>query len=249
MLLAIDIGNTTIHNGIFRRNTLIKDFRIPTYSDDLEAWYAKRLRPRINDIDSIIVASVVPLALARVKKLFRKIFNMGVIIVGVDISSGVHNLYDNPMQVGQDRLVNARAAYELYGRNCIIADFGTAITIDVINNKKEYLGGVISAGPELSLWALSEKTALLPKVTIRRPAGILGRKTQDSMIIGAVYGFSSMCDGIVYKLKKRYCHHATVIATGGLSALIGPYCETVNKIDPNLTLKGLRLIMQDYRHV
>jgi len=121
-------------------------------------------------------------------------------------------------------------------------DFGTAITIDIVNRSKEYLGGVIAPGPEISLWALSERTALLPKVGIKKPKGILGRETQESMLIGIIHGFSSLCDGMIARLKKKYCKHAKVIATGGFSKLIGPYCKTVDKIDPDLTLKGLMLI-------
>jgi type III pantothenate kinase len=146
--------------------------------------------------------------------------------------------------------VNARAAYELYGGECVIADFGTAITIDIVNKNKEYIGGVIAPGPGISLWALSEKTALLPKVSITKPKGILGRETRQSMLIGVVYGFSGLCDSVVRKLKKRYCKNAKVIATGGFSSLLGPYCETVDIIEPELTLKGLQIINQlKERHV
>ena len=245
MLLAIDIGNTNIHNGIFNGRVLVKDFRISTYSGELTLVYTKKLRPYLKKIDLIVVASVVPEVLKRVEKILHKIFNKKVIVIGRDIDSGVKNLYTKPQQVGQDRLVNARAAYELYGGECIIVDFGTAITIDIVNKHKEYLGGVIACGPGLSLWALSEKTALLPKVNMKKPRRFLGKETRESMVIGAVYGFSSLCDGLVAKLKKRYCKFPKVIATGGFSRLIGPYCESVDRIDPNLTLKGLELIGEE----
>ncbi|MCX5687227.1 MAG: type III pantothenate kinase, partial [Candidatus Omnitrophica bacterium] len=176
------------------------------------------------------------------ERAIRKTINRNCIVVGRDVDSGVKNLYKNPRQVGSDRLVNARAAYELYGGECIIVDFGTAITIDIVNKKMQYIGGVIAPGPGISLWALTEKTALLPKVTIKKPKGTLGRETKESMIIGIVYGFGSLCDGIVGKLKKRYCKNAKVIITGGFSKLIGSYCESADIIDPELTLKGLRII-------
>lgn len=242
MLLAIDIGNTNIHNGVFDKKVLKKTFRIPTYAKNLNAQYAGKLNPCAGKIERVIIASVVPAALKKVEKAIKDITGRKSMVIGRDIDSGVKNLYKNPRQVGSDRLVNARSAYELYGGGCIIVDFGTAITIDIVNKKRQYIGGVIAPGPEISLWALSERTALLPKVAIKKPNGILGRETKESMLIGIVYGFSSLCDGIVRKLKRQYCAHAKVIATGGFSKLIGPYCESIDKIDPDLTLKGLRII-------
>jgi len=245
MLLAIDIGNTSIHNGIFDKKVLKRVFRMPTYSSDLAGDYEVKLKSYLNIIDSVIVTSVVPIVLKNVEKVIKKTINRNCIVVGRDVDSGVKNLYKNPEQVGSDRLVNARAAYELYGGACIVVDFGTAITIDIVNEKRQYIGGVIAPGPGISLWALHEKTALLPKVIIKKPKGILGRETKESMLIGIICGFSSLCDGIVYKLKRRYSRNAKVIATGGFSKLIGPYCESANKIDINLTIKGLRLIAED----
>jgi type III pantothenate kinase len=246
MLLAIDIGNTSIYNGIFDKKVLKKTFRIPTYSNDLRSGYRVKLKSCLRNIDSVIVTSVAPVALNKLEKAIKKIINKNCIVVGRDVDSGIKNLYKNPKQVGSDRLVNARAAYELYGGGCIVVDFGTAITIDIVNKEKQYIGGVIAPGPGISLWALYEKTALLPKVNIRKPKGILGRETKESMIIGIVHGFSSLCDGVVARLKKQYCKNAKVIITGGFSELIGPYCESADKIDPELTLKGLAIISEGY---
>ncbi|MDP8230955.1 MAG: type III pantothenate kinase [Candidatus Gorgyraea atricola] len=229
MLLAIDIGNTYIHNGIFEGKVLKESFRVSTNSRNLRSIYKKRF-------DAVIAVSVVPKALKDVEKALGK----KAMVVGRDIDSGVKNMYKNPRQVGQDRLVNARAAYELYGGSCIIVDFGTAITIDVVNDRKEYLGGVIMPGVEISLEALSNKAVLLPKVKLGKPRGVLGKDTRQSMINGAVYGFSSMCDGIIARYGRK-----KVIATGGMSRLIAPYCKSVDKIDPELTLKGLRLIGEE----
>ena len=215
------------------------------YSKNLNMEYAKNLNRYLKDIDSVIITSVVPQALKKVENAIKDITGKKSAVVGRDLDSGVKNLYNNPGQVGPDRLVNARAAYELYGGECIIVDFGTAITIDIVNQRMQYIGGVIAPGPGISLWALSEKTALLPMITIKKPKGILGKETKESMRAGIIYGFSSLCDGIVCKLKKRYCRNAKVIVTGGFSKLIGPYCETADRIDPDLTLKGLRLIAED----
>ena len=207
--------------------------------------YARNLKRYLKDIDSVIITSVVPQALKKVENAIKDITGKKSIVVGRDMDSGVKNLYNNPRQVGPDRLVNARAAYELYGGECIVVDFGTAITIDIVNQRRQYIGGIIAPGPGISLWALSEKTAFLPVIAIKKPKGILGKETKESMLAGIIYGFSSLCDGIVCKLKKRYCRNAKVIVTGGFSKLIGPYCETADKIDPDLTLKGLRLIAGD----
>jgi type III pantothenate kinase len=245
MLLTIDIGNTSIYNGVFDKDTLKVNFRISACSENLDKEYKAKLKSYRKDIDCVIVTSVVPCVLKNVEKAVRKTVNKNCVVVGRDIDSGIENLYKDPKQVGSDRLVNARAAYELYGGGCIIVDFGTAITIDIVNKKKQYIGGVITPGPGISLWALYEKTALLPKIDIKRPKKLLGKETKESMLSGIIYGFSSLCDGLVNKLKKKYCKNAKVIITGGFSKLIGPYCESADKIDYDLTLKGLKLISED----
>jgi len=241
MLLAVDIGNTNIHCGIFKGDSLGKTFTIKTRDKTL----GRKIRPYAKQIDRAIIASVVPEALKYIEKGLCGVLKCRVLVVGRDVDSGVKNRYRKPGQVGQDRLVNARAAFELYGGRAVVVDFGTAITIDVINDKKEYLGGVIAPGVELSIDALSRRAVLLPDVALRQPRDILGRETRESMISGAIYGYSSLCDGVVERLKKKYCKRCRVIATGGMSRLIGPYCKTVNSIDPDLTLKGLRLIGED----
>lgn len=242
MLLAIDIGNTSIHSGVFKGRILRKTFRIPVASGDLKAQYIKGLGPYLRDIKAVVIVSVAPKVLRRLEPMLKKIVNVKTFVVGRDLDSGVKNLYRRPHQVGQDRLVNARAAYELHGGASVIVDFGTAITIDVVNKNKEYIGGLIVPGIEISLEALSERAVLLPKVRLKKPKSFLGKETKESMVSGAVYGFSGLCDRIVKGLKKRYCKSGKVVATGGISKFIGPYCDSVDKIDPELTLKGLRLI-------
>lgn len=242
MLLAIDIGNTNIHYGLFKGKKLAKVFIVPSYRREL---YIKSLRPYLKKIDRVVVASVAPKVLREVLKILKGSVTAKILVVGRSVDSGVKNLYKNPKQVGQDRLVNARAMYELYGGPGIIVDFGTAITIDIVTKNKAYIGGIIAPGVEISTSVLSERAALLPKVKLRRPKDIIGKETTESMISGAVYGFAGLCDGIVQRFRDTYAKDAVVIATGGMSRLIGPYCKTVNRIDPELTLKGLRIIGED----
>jgi type III pantothenate kinase len=255
MLLAVDIGNTSINNGIFEGKKLRKTFRIPSRTGNMEKEYVRVLASYLKHkeqpkgrvpgkIDGIIIVSVVPPALKSVEKILKSVCGVDITVVGRDADSGVRNLYKKPEQVGQDRLVNARASYDLYGGASIIVDLGTAITIDLINKNKEYMGGVIAPGAEISLKVLSERACLLPEVEIEKPGDILGRETAESMINGAVYGFSGLCDGIVRKLKKKYGAKCKVVLTGGMSPLFAPYCETIDTVDPDLTLKGLKLIYE-----
>jgi len=245
MFLAVDIGNTAIHNGIFKAGALRKIFNIPTYTTGLDRQYIKKLGASLRKIKAVIIVSVVPDVSRQVEETLKNLLGVRALVVGRDVDSGVKNLYKRPLQVGQDRLVNARAAYELCSRGAVIVDFGTAVTIDVVTRNREYIGGVIAPGIEISLNVLSERAALLPRISLKRPQGLLGRDTVESMRSGTVYGFSSLCDGLVVRLKKGYCRRGMVVATGGMSRFIGPYCRTVDKIDPDLTLKGLNLIGAD----
>jgi len=152
-------------------------------------------------------------------------------------------LYRRPAQVGQDRLVNAYAAFFSYGAPLIVIDFGTAVTFDVVSQKREYLGGMILPGLKISLDSLAQRTALLPSIRLTSPAEFIGRDTKNSMLSGIVYGFSSLVDELCRKIKKKLGSKARVVATGGDAGLIGRYCRVINKIDKDLTLKGLALIM------
>ncbi len=252
MLLAIDIGNTNITLGIFDGKILRSTWRFATGSQKTQDEYLldfkalfEELKVEVAIIKDIIIVSVVPKTLTLIESALKRIFNKDIILVGRDLDAGVKNLYDDPKQVGQDRLVNAKAAYSIYGGPAIIVDFGTAITCDVVSKIGEYLGGVIAPGVEISLKALVERAALLPEIELEEPKGILGKDTKESMRSGIFYGFSSLCDGIVRSLKEVSFRDATVIATGGHSKLIGPYCETVEKIDLDLTLKGLEIIYRE----
>lgn len=239
-LLAINIGNTNISIGLFKDDTLILRHRIPTED--------KRYGDSIKDIvkespEGIILASVVPTVTGELKKTLKGLFNLPVLVVGEDIDPGVQNLYDTPSQVGIDRLINAAAAIYLYGYPVIIIDFGTAITVDIISEKGEFSGGVILAGINMSLNALSSGTALLPPVPdITPPKDLIGTNTIDCMRSGIFYGVSSMIDGLVDKIRTRFGSRVLTIGTGGDAETLYPYCKGIDKVDKDLTLHGLRII-------
>jgi type III pantothenate kinase len=184
---------------------------------------------------------VVPKATAALKLALKGWLRPKPLILGENVKAPVTNKYRIPSQVGQDRLVNAAAAYFLYGGPAIVVDFGTAITVDLVSRRREYLGGLIVPGVEISLEVLTAKAALLPRIELTPPTELLGRDTVSSMKSGLFYGYSSLCDGIVRRLKARHAPKAKVIATGGHAGLIAPYCKTFQRVDSNLTLKGLEL--------
>lgn len=242
MLLAIDIGNTTMAFGIFEGKRLKSSWKISTRNIFLKS---KVLKP-LKDVDGVIISSVVPKATPIIKKLIKNRFRIKPLVLGDNIKAPIKNLYRNPGQVGQDRLVNAVAASELFGAPIIVVDFGTAITFDVISKRKEYLGGIIVPGIEISLEALSSKAALLPRIKLSQPKEFLGRDTVSSMKSGIFYGFGSLCDCLIERLKARFGEQS-VIATGGHSHLIAKFCKSIDKVKPDLTLQGLRIIYEKAR--
>lgn len=240
MLLAIDIGNTTIAFGVFQNKNLKSSWKVSTQC----LLSGKSLRFQ-KDIDAAIISSVVPKATPIIKKAIAKKYGIRPFVVGAgDIKAPIKNLYRRPNQVGQDRLVNAVAVKELYGYPAIVIDFGTAITFDVISRKGEYLGGLIFPGIETSLDALSEKAALLPKIKVAPPKGLIGRDTVESMRSGVLYGTGALCDGVIAKLKAK-CGRGEpmkVVATGGHCRLMARFSRSIDIVDPDLTLHGLRII-------
>ncbi len=239
MLLAVDIGNTNISFGIFKGNRIIKRFNIPT-----KGYTPKKLERKLGkaDTDDVIICSVVPKTCKILEEGLQRLSGKRPYIIGKDIKAPIKNLYRKPRQVGQDRLVNAYAGAILYGAPLIVVDFGTAITFDVISKRKEYLGGMILPGLQISLDALAERTALLPEIKLNKPKEFIGRDTQNSMLSGIVYGFASLTDGLAKRIKEKIGKNALVIGTGGNISLIGKYCKALDKIDKDLTLKGLNLI-------
>lgn len=242
-LLAIDIGNTNITIGIFKGKKLIKKTKISTQKHSLYTRYFTSILNKF-DMNSIIISSVVPDALIKVKSILKRLAGCKISVLGENIKAPIRNLYRIKEEVGQDRLVNAVGARILYGAPCVIVDFGTAITFDVVSSKGEYLGGLILPGIEISLSSLYEKTALLPKVKLTRAIYIIGKDTVNSMRGGILFGFGAMCDGLAARYRKILGKSTKVIATGGNAGLMKRYTRSIQIVDEDLTLKGLLLIGQ-----
>lgn len=239
MLLTVDIGNTNISFGIFKDNRRIKKLDIPT-----KEYTLKRKHDLLSGIHigNSIVCSVVPQVARSVIRDLKKELNSPPFIVGENIEVPLKNLYHNPRQLGQDRLVNAYAGALLFGAPLIVIDFGTAITFDVVSGQKEFMGGLILPGLRMSLNALSQKTALLPHVELSAPQALIARDTKNSILSGVVYGVALLADSVTQKIKEKIGGNAKIIATGGDARLIKRYCERIQRVDPDLTLKGLNLL-------
>lgn len=249
MLFAVDVGNTSISAGIFASDLLVSKISIKTKVKQDVEYYFKKLNNFLiesnlkkDEITGFVISSVVPDVTKLFRKLSKKYFGINPLVVDYKTKTGLKITYAAPSQVGSDRIVNAVAAYNLYGAPAIVVDCGTATTFDLVSKEREYLGGVIFPGIGMSLNALYRDTALLPKVELQKPTSIIGKNTTESIQIGIVYGFSSMIDGIVERLKKEFLTPPKVIGTGGWSSLISQYSKSIQKTDPDLTLQGLRLI-------
>jgi len=251
MLLAVDVGNTQTHIGMFSDGALVEHWRFATVrestSDELATVLVGLLELRgltLKDIDGAIVSSVVPQLVHEYDGVSKRYLNDVVKIVGPGLNIGIPIRTENPHEVGADRLVNAVAAYDHVGAACIVVDFGTAITYDVVSAEGELLGAIISPGVEISMEALSERAARLPKVELEEPKELIGRSTQASIQSGVIYGFAGQVDGIVSRVRQELGVEATTIATGGLATSIAPFCEEIDEIDDLLTLTGLRLLWE-----
>jgi len=239
MLLVIDIGNTNITFGLLKGKRIIRTFNIPTKDYGLNKLKAKLSKAKP---ENTVICSVVPRATEKLKRDLLALTARKPYIIGKDILVPIKNLYLKPKQVGQDRLVNAYAASKLYGVPLIAIDFGTAITFDIISKKRAYLGGMILPGLKISLEALNQRTALLPKIKLEEPNAFIGRDTKNSMLSGIIYGFGSLADELITRIRKAIGQNALAIATGGNTELISKYCRKINKIDVSLTLKGLSML-------
>lgn len=254
MLLALDIGNTNTVAGLFRGPALLHHWRLPTQREatadglamqllDLFAYHGLAGR----EVGAVAVACVVPPLLMAVDEMSRRYFGRPPLVVGPGVDTGIAVRYENPREVGADRVVNAAAAYAAYGGPAIVIDFGTATTFDAISAEGEYLGGAIAPGIGISLAALFREAAMLPRIELARPDRAIGRNTVDSIRSGTVFGFAGQVDALVGRIRAELGGRAFAVATGGLAALIAAECETVDAIDPLLTLTGLRLIHQRNR--
>jgi type III pantothenate kinase len=254
MLLVVDVGNTQTHFGVFRpgETTIAEDWRFATVRDstrdELGAALSNLLALRghqFSDIQHAIVSSTVPQLSEQWTAMSQRYLKMEMLVVGPTIRTGMPIRMDNPREVGADRLVNAVAAYERVKGACVVVDFGTAITYDVVSEAGEYLGGIISPGAEISIDALYERAAKLPKVELAPPRSLIGKSTVDAIRSGIVFGFAAQVDGIVRRLREELGPDTKVLATGGLArALVPEVRETIDEVDDLLTLTGLRLIWE-----
>ena len=252
MILVCDVGNTNAVLGVFQGEKLLKDWRISTDKDKTSDEYGiiidqlfKYNGLNIDDVEGVIISSVVPNLMHTLQAMSVKYLNKEALIVGPGIKTGINIKYDNPREVGADRIVNAVAAYEKYGGPLIIVDFGTATTFCAISKDGEYEGGTISPGLIISSEALFQRTAKLPKIEIVKPEKVINKNTVNSLQSGIIYGYVGLVDYIVKRMKAEMNDEVkAVIATGGLSTLIASESETITKIDKLLTLEGLRIIYE-----
>ena len=254
MLLVVDVGNTQTHFGVFPAGEaeIAEHWRFATVRestrDELGAALANLLALRglrFEDIGSSIVSSTVPQLSQEWTAMADRYLGHRMLVVGPSIRTGMPIRYDNPHEVGADRLANAVAAYDRVRDTCVVVDFGTAITYDIVSAAGEYLGGIITPGAEISIDALYERAAKLPKVELAPPRSLIGKSTVEAIRSGIVYGFAAQVDGIVRRLRDQLGASTTVIATGGLADLLVPFAgELIDAVDDLLTLNGLRLIWE-----
>ncbi len=249
MLLAIDIGNTNVVLGVFEEERLRESWRIGTKASITADEYAVIVKDLFafsgidfRQIDGIIISTVVPPLLSIMSEMARKYFKLEPMVVTSELKTGITLSYENPREIGADRIVNAAAAFRLYGGPLIIIDFGTATTFCAVTKKGEYLGGAITPGVKISAEALYQRAAKLPRVELTRPRTIIGRDTVSAMQAGILYGYAGLVDGIVERMKKELSPDARVIATGGLAELVTPETRSAIEVRPNLTLEGLQFI-------
>ncbi len=249
MLLVFDVGNTNIVLGVFKGEELFESWRISTDKLRTDDEYAILVRQLFSfqgitfgDIKDIIISCVVPPMLNTLSELCERYFELKPYIVGPGIKTGMPILYENPREVGADRIVNAVAAYEEYRRNAIVVDFGTATTFDYITSRGEYQGGAIAPGLNISSEALFDAASKLPRVELVRPPQIIAKNTVNSIQAGLFYGYVGLVDGIVGRMKEEAEQSPIIIATGGLCEIIAPASRMIDKTDPFLALKGLKII-------
>jgi type III pantothenate kinase len=249
MLLAIDIGNTNVVLGVFDKERLVENWRVGTNAQITPDEYAMIFKDlfgfagiRFDQMTGVIISSVVPPLPPVMIEMSRKYFRIEPMVVTTELRTGLTIRYDNPKEVGADRIVNAAAAYKLYGGPLIIVDFGTATTFCAITKNGEYLGGAICPGVKISAEALFQRASKLPRVELAKPPKVIGTDTISAMQAGIIYGYAGLVDGIVERMKKELSANAKVVATGGLAELVAPETKTIQEVRPHLTLEGLRFL-------
>ncbi len=258
VLLTVDIGNTNVSLGIFNyegeEGTLSEHWRLSTHRDQTSDELSITLRALFHqeerdpkEVTSIILSSVVPPLQPVWERACEKLFETAPLIVGPGIRTGMPVRYDNPREVGADRIVNSVAAYDLFGGPIISVDFGTATTFDCISEQGEYLGGVICPGIHVSLDALFERASMLHRVEIARPKNVIGKTTTAAVQSGLIFGYSGLVDSMVERIRSELAEEARVIATGGLARRIASESKVIEQVVPFLTLEGLRILYEKNR--
>ncbi|MCI7216097.1 MAG: type III pantothenate kinase [Megasphaera elsdenii] len=249
MLLVIDVGNTNIVLGIFKGKELMDHWRVSTDRFRTTDEYGVLIRNLFylngvnsDEIDAIIISSVVPPVMPTLERMCQRYFGLTPLVIGPGVKTGMDIKYDNPREVGADRIVNAVAAYEKFGGPVIIIDFGTATTFCAVDKKGTYLGGAICPGIGISTDALVQRTAKLPRIEVVSTDKVICRNTVESMQAGVFYGFVGQVDGIVARMRKELGCKAKVVATGGLAVIVAPATDAIDVVEPMLTLEGLRII-------
>lgn len=252
MILVVDVGNTNIVLGIYQGKELLHHFRISTSRQSTVDEYGVLIhnlfqmsKILVSEIEGVIVSSVVPPLVRVVEEMCLKYIKKNPLIVGPGIKTGLNLRYENPREVGADRIVNAVAAVEQYGGPLIVVDFGTATTFDCIDSQGNYLGGAIVPGIGIATEALVQRASKLPRVELEKPKKVIGRNTVHAMQAGIIYGYAGQVDGLVRRIKAEMeADNVKVIATGGLAELIASESDSIDKIDALLTLEGLRIIYE-----
>jgi type III pantothenate kinase len=246
-LLVVDLGNTNLVLGVYRGDELVNSWRLATARERTADEYGILARQLIGDafhasLEGAIVASVVPPLNTAMTFMIRKYFDIEPLFVEPGVKTGVAIHVDNPLEVGADRIVNCAAAHDRYGGPTVIVDFGTATTFDVVTARAEFIGGVIAPGLNISAEALFARAARLPRVDIRRPDRVIGTNTIVNMQSGIYFGYLGLVDGILARIKREVPDLKRVVATGGLASLFAEESEHIDDVDPELTLKGLKII-------
>jgi len=251
MLLVFDVSNTHVVLGLYEGNKLLYHWTVATDLNKTSDEYAVLIYnlfllsgAGFNDVKAMIISSVVPPFAPVLQEMGRKYFRVKPLVVGPGVKTGMPIHYDNPREVGADRIVNAVAAFEQYGGPLIIVDFGTATTFCVISSKGDYLGGALAPGVAVASEALFQRAAKLPRIELAKPKNVIGRNTVEAMQAGILFGCAGQVDGVVSRLKQEIGMPVRVVATGLQAELIAEHSETIDLVDPLLTLEGLRILYE-----